>query len=44
VRAFPELAVFGSALAWLRSKTNSVYVGMLVHSAFNGIALAAAVL
>ena len=43
VQAFPELALFGCALAWLRSKTNSVFPGMLVHATFNGIALVAAV-
>jgi hypothetical protein len=41
VQAFPELAVLGCALAWLRGKTESVYPGMLVHGAFNSIALAA---
>jgi uncharacterized protein len=38
-RALPELAIFGSALAWLRWKTDSVYPGMLVHATFNAIAL-----
>jgi membrane protease YdiL (CAAX protease family) len=40
LQAFPELAVFGFALAWLRSRTDSVFPGMLVHSAFNSFALA----
>lgn len=40
VQAFPELAVLGCALAWLRMKTSSVYPGMLVHGAFNSVALA----
>jgi hypothetical protein len=40
VQAFPELATLGCALAWLRSRTRSVYPGMLVHAAFNSIALA----
>jgi membrane protease YdiL (CAAX protease family) len=44
VQAFPELALFGCALAWLRMRTGSVYPGMVLHAAFNGIALAAAVL
>jgi membrane protease YdiL (CAAX protease family) len=44
VQAFPELAIFGCALAWLRMRTTSVYPGMLLHATFNGIALAAAVL
>lgn len=40
VQAFPELALLGAALAWLRFRTDSVYPGMLVHAAFNSIALA----
>jgi membrane protease YdiL (CAAX protease family) len=40
VDALPELAVFGFALAWLRSRVDSTYPGMLVHSAFNSFALA----
>jgi len=44
VQAFPELALFGCALAWLRMKTTSVYPGMLLHASFNGIALVAAVM
>jgi membrane protease YdiL (CAAX protease family) len=43
VQAFPELAIFGCALAWLRSRTLSVYPGMAVHATFNSIALIAAV-
>jgi len=43
VQAFPELAIFGCALAWLRSRTLSVFPGMIVHATFNGIALIAAV-
>jgi membrane protease YdiL (CAAX protease family) len=43
VQALPELALFGCALAWLRMKTRSVIPGMLLHSAFNTIALVAAV-
>jgi membrane protease YdiL (CAAX protease family) len=43
VEALPILAVFGCALAWLRSRTRSVYPGMLVHAAFNAIALIVAV-
>jgi membrane protease YdiL (CAAX protease family) len=41
--AFPELALFGCVLAWLRWKTNSVYPGMLLHGTFNSISLIAAV-
>jgi membrane protease YdiL (CAAX protease family) len=40
VEALPELAIFGFALAWLRSRVDSVFPGMLVHSAFNSFALA----
>jgi membrane protease YdiL (CAAX protease family) len=43
VQAFPFLAVFGSALAYLRSKVDSVYPGMIVHGLFNAVALAVAV-
>jgi membrane protease YdiL (CAAX protease family) len=43
VQALPELALFGCALAWLRSQTRSVIPGMLLHAAFNAIALVAAV-
>ena len=39
VNALPVLALFGVALAWLRARTNSVYPGMLVHAAFNSVAL-----
>jgi membrane protease YdiL (CAAX protease family) len=40
VEALPELALFGCALAWLRSETGSVFPGMLMHAAFNAIGLA----
>lgn len=43
VQALPELALFGCALAWLRSQTRSVYPGMLLHATFNALALIAAV-
>jgi membrane protease YdiL (CAAX protease family) len=43
VQALPELALFGCALAWLRSRTGSVLPGMLLHAAFNALALIAAV-
>jgi membrane protease YdiL (CAAX protease family) len=42
LNAFPALAVFGCALAWLRMKTSSVYPGMIVHGTFNAVALVAA--
>jgi membrane protease YdiL (CAAX protease family) len=34
------LFVFGSALAWLRLKTQSLFPGMLLHACYNGAALA----
>ncbi len=39
VNALPILTLFGIALAWLRARTRSVYPGMLVHAAFNAVAL-----
>jgi membrane protease YdiL (CAAX protease family) len=41
--SLPILAVFGSVLAWIRSVTRSVFPGMLLHAAFNAVALTAAV-
>jgi membrane protease YdiL (CAAX protease family) len=41
--ALPVLAFFGVAVAWLRTRTDSVYPGMLLHATFNGVALVAAV-
>lgn len=35
----PVLACFGIVVAWLRTKTGSVYPGVLLHAVFNGIAL-----
>jgi membrane protease YdiL (CAAX protease family) len=43
VEALPILVVFGAGLAWLRSRTRSVYPGMLLHGTFNTIALLVAV-
>jgi membrane protease YdiL (CAAX protease family) len=40
VQAFPELAALGCALAWLRARTDSIYLGILAHAAFNSLALA----
>lgn len=39
----PVLAFFGVVIGWLRVKTDSVYPGMLLHGAFNGVALLVAV-
>jgi hypothetical protein len=44
VEALLVLVPFGIALAWVRSRADSVYPGMVVHALFNGVALAAAVL
>jgi membrane protease YdiL (CAAX protease family) len=43
VNAFPLLAAFGIGLAYLRSRVDSVYPGMIVHGLFNAIALTVAV-
>jgi membrane protease YdiL (CAAX protease family) len=37
--ALPLLVALGAGLAWLRSKTGSVYPGMATHAIFNGIAV-----
>ena len=42
--ALPVLVVFGIAVAWVRSRTGSVYPGMFLHGTFNGVALVASVL
>jgi membrane protease YdiL (CAAX protease family) len=39
VEGLPILIVFGAGLAFLRARTDSVYPGMVVHAAFNAIAL-----
>jgi len=43
VEGLPVLVFFGSALAWLRSRTQSVFPGMLLHALFNGATLVLAV-
>lgn len=43
VLALPVLVGFGLGLAWLRHRTDSVYPGMILHGAFNGLAVAIAV-
>jgi membrane protease YdiL (CAAX protease family) len=43
VEALPVLIVFGLGLAFLRSRTRSIYPGMILHMLFNGAALLAAV-
>jgi membrane protease YdiL (CAAX protease family) len=41
--SLPVIAVFGGALAWIRSETRSVIPGMVLHGLFNLVALVAAV-
>ena len=43
VEALPILVAFGAGLAWIRSRTRSVYPGILLHATFNSIALIVAV-
>ena len=43
VQAFPFLVALGSGLAYLRSRVDSVYPVMVVHGAFNAVALTVAV-
>lgn len=39
VLALPILVAFGIALAWLRSRSASVYPGMFLHGTFNAVAI-----
>ena len=43
IEALPVLVALGIGLAWLRSRTDSLYPCFLLHALFNGIALAVAV-
>jgi CAAX protease family protein len=43
IEALPVLIIFGLGLAYLRSRTNSIYPGMILHATFNGAALILAV-
>lgn len=43
VQALPFLAAFGAGLAYLRSRVDSVYPGMIIHGLFNATALTVAV-
>ena len=43
VEGLPLLFLFGAGLAYLRSRTGSVYPGMLVHVIYNGLVLLIAV-
>jgi membrane protease YdiL (CAAX protease family) len=43
VLALPIIVAFGTVLAWVRARTESVFPGMLLHATFNLIALVAAV-
>jgi membrane protease YdiL (CAAX protease family) len=44
VEALPLLVAFGIGLAWLRERQQSTIPGMLLHAAFNVVALAASLL
>ena len=44
IEALPVLVLFGSGLAWLRSRTDSVYPGIVLHATFNGVSLLLSVL
>ena len=39
LEGLPVLVVFGTALAFVRSRTDSVYPGMVIHAIFNSVAL-----
>jgi membrane protease YdiL (CAAX protease family) len=39
VLALPILVAFGLGLAWLRSRSGSVYPGMILHGLFNALAV-----
>jgi membrane protease YdiL (CAAX protease family) len=41
--SLPVIVAFGCVLAWIRSRTDSVFPGMLLHGLFNLVALVAAV-
>jgi len=41
--SLPIIVVFGCVLAFVRSRTDSVFPGMLLHAAFNFVAIVAAV-
>lgn len=43
VEGLPVLVVFGTALAFVRAQTGSVFPGMGMHAAFNAIALVVSV-
>jgi len=43
VEALPVLIIFGTGLAFLRSRTGSIFPGIILHATFNGAALILAV-
>lgn len=43
ITSLPVIVAFGCVLAWIRSETDSVFPGMVLHASFNLIALVAAV-
>jgi membrane protease YdiL (CAAX protease family) len=44
IEGLPILVVFGAGLAWIRSRVDSVYPCIVLHVAFNSIALVVSVL
>jgi membrane protease YdiL (CAAX protease family) len=44
IDALPVLIAFGTLLAYLRSRSGSLYPGLILHATFNGIAIGAAIL
>jgi membrane protease YdiL (CAAX protease family) len=43
ILSLPIIVLFGCVLAWIRARTDSVFPGMVLHGAFNLIALVVAV-
>ena len=43
VLSLPVIVAFGCVLAWVRSRTGSVFPGMVLHGVFNLVAIVAAV-
>ena len=43
IESLPVIVAFGCVLAWIRARTGSVVPGMVLHGAFNLVALIAAV-
>jgi membrane protease YdiL (CAAX protease family) len=43
IDALPVITILGIGLAWLRHRQGSTIPGMILHGAFNGIALAVSI-